>query len=89
MSPLVELAEKILANAKTVDEYAIRDESLDSYSDEHLSAKQIPPEVTKARLELLDASEELKKKAQYPESALLHLFYGVCVLAQITKLGIH
>lgn len=66
MSPLVELAEKILANAKKVDEYANADKS-----------QPVPFEVQQARVELLDASYELKKEVVEPESWLIQVLYGV------------
>ncbi|KAF1977947.1 putative O-methyltransferase [Bimuria novae-zelandiae CBS 107.79] len=65
MSPLVELAEKILANAKKVDAYTNTDKS-----------QPIPAEVQQARVDLLDASHELKKAVVEPESWLNQLYYG-------------
>jgi hypothetical protein len=66
MSRLVKLAEKILADAKTVDAYTNADKS-----------QPIPTEVQSARLGLLDASYELKKEVVEPESWLMQLLYGV------------
>lgn len=68
MSPLVELAEKILANARKVDGYASEGRS-----------GPVPFDIQQARLELLDASDELRKEVVEPESWLMQLLYGVSV----------
>ena len=66
MSSLVELAEKILANAKKVDAHVNTDKS-----------QTAPLEIQQARQELLDASHELKKQVVEPDSWLAQVLYGV------------